>query len=105
MAKQFSKGPAAKDGGDIGYMASEDLAPFIGQAIKNLKKDEISGLVQGPGGFYILKILDLNTKTVNKSDPEMREKVRKNLYEQEVNRKFEEWVHDLESKAFIQISL
>jgi len=105
MAKQYSQGPAAQEGGDIGYMAAEDLAPFIAQGIQNLKKDEISALVQGPGGFYILKILDFNTKTVSKSDPDMREKVRKNLYEQEVNRKFEEWVHDLESKAFIEISL
>ena len=52
-----------------------------------------------------MKIMDFENKTMNKSDPATREKVRKTLFEQEVNRKFEEWVHDLESKAFIQISL
>ncbi len=105
MAKQYSQGPAAQEGGDIGSVAPGDLAPFIAHGIKNLKKGELSGLVQGPAGFYILKIFDLNSKTLSKSDPAMREKVRKTLYDQEVNRKFEEWVHDLESKAFIQISL
>ena len=61
--------------------------------------------MQGPGGYYIVKIYDFGGRTVAKSDPDLREKVRRSLYEQEVNRKFEEWVHDLESKAFIQISL
>ena len=105
MAKQYSKGPAADDGGDIGYMAADEIAPYIAQGIKNLKKDEISDLVRGPGGFYILKVIDFENKKLNKSDPATREKIRKILFEQEVNHKFEEWVHDLESKAFIQISL
>ncbi len=105
MAKQYSKGPAADEGGDIGYMAADEMAPYIAAGIKNLKKGEISGLVRGPGGFYILKIMDFDNKTMSKSDPAAREKVRKLLFEREANRKFEEWVHDLESKAFIQISL
>ena len=105
MAKQYSKGPAADEGGDIGYMSAEELAPYIAQGIKNLKKDEISDLVQGPGGFYILKIIDFESKKLSKSDPATREKVRRSLFDREVNRRFEEWVHDLESKAFIQISL
>jgi peptidyl-prolyl cis-trans isomerase SurA len=105
MAKQFSKGVAAKEGGDIGYMSPEELAPFISKAIKGLGKGEMSDLVQGPGGYYILKVLDIDTTKVNASDPALREKVRNYLYNQEVNRKFEEWLGDLESKAFIQISL
>ncbi|MGO9020542.1 MAG: peptidylprolyl isomerase [Syntrophobacteraceae bacterium] len=105
LAKQYSKGPAAQEGGDLGYLATDELAPYIAQGIRNLKKDQVSGLVQGPGGYFIIKIFDIDTKKVSQSDPVLREKVRRTLYEQEVNRKFEEWVHDLESKAFIQISL
>lgn len=105
LARQYSKGPAAQDGGDLGYLAAEELAPFIAQGIQNLKTGQVSGLVQGPGGYYILKVVDIDSKKVSKTDPALREKVRRTLYEQEVNRKFEEWVHNLESKAFIQISL
>ena len=47
LAKQYSKGPAASDGGDLGYMAPEDLAPFIAQGIHNLKKDQVSALLRG----------------------------------------------------------
>jgi peptidyl-prolyl cis-trans isomerase SurA len=105
LAKQYSMGPAAQDGGDLGYMATDELAPFIAQGLKNLRPGQVSDLVQGPNGYYILKLFNLDSKKVEKSDPDLREKVRRTLYEQEMNRRFEEWVHDLESKAFIQISL
>ncbi len=105
LAKQYSMGPAAQEGGDLGYLAADELAPFIAQGIRNVRKDQVSGLVQGPGGYYIIKVFDVDSKKVSTTDPALREKVRRTLYEQEVNRKFEEWVHDLESKAFIQISL
>jgi len=105
VAKQYSKGPAAEEGGDLGYMGVDELAPGIARGIRNLKSDQISDLVQGPGGYYILKVFGFDSKKVESSDPALREKVRKTLYEREVNRRFEEWVHYLESKAFIQISL
>jgi len=105
LARQYSKGPAAEDGGDVGYMAVEDLAPFIAQGIRNLRQDQVSALVKGPGGYYIVKLLGVDSKKVDKTDPALREKARRTLYEQEINRKLDEWVHDLESKAFIQISL
>jgi peptidyl-prolyl cis-trans isomerase SurA len=105
LAKQYSKGPGAEQGGDLGYMAADELAPFIAQGIRHLKMNEISGLLQGPGGYYILKVFGIDSKKVEKTDPALREKVRKTLYDQEVNRKFQEWVRYLESKAFIQISL
>ncbi len=105
MARQYSKGPAAADGGDIGFMPPDELAPYIADAVKGLKKGETSDLVRGPGGFYLVHVSDLDRKIENKSDPAFREKVRNELYQQEVNRKFDEWVKNLESKAFIQISL
>jgi peptidyl-prolyl cis-trans isomerase SurA len=107
LAIQYSKGPSASEGGDIGFMAPDELAPFISDAIKNLKGGEVSSLVSGPGGYYILKVFEIDRQktTVNKGDPGQREKVRKDLFQKEVNRKFDEWVRNLESKAFIQNTL
>ena len=105
MAKQYSKGATAQEGGDVGYLAPDEIAPYIVQGIRNLRKDQVSGLIQGPEAYYIVKILDIASNVVSKSDPDLREKVRRTLYDQEVRRKFDEWVHDLESRAFIQISL
>jgi peptidyl-prolyl cis-trans isomerase SurA len=105
LAIQFSKGPSAAQGGDIGSLAPEELAPFIADAIKNLKEGDVSGLVRGPGGYYIIKMFGTDKQTASQVDPELREKVRRELFQKEVNRKFDEWVRDLESKAFIQNTL
>jgi peptidyl-prolyl cis-trans isomerase SurA len=105
LAKQYSKGPAAQEGGDIGYISADELAPPLANAIKGLKKGDVSDLVRGQGGYYILKLFESMKEKQSKTDPALRQKVRQQLYQQELNRKFEEWVRDLESKAFIQISL
>ncbi len=105
FARQYSKGPAVQEGGDIGFLSHEELSPGLAGAVKDLKKGEMTGLVKGSNGYYILKVFDIDQQKLSKSDPSAREKVRKELYQKELNRKFDEWVRNLESKAFIQISL
>lgn len=105
MAKQYSKGPAASEGGDLGFINSEDLAPAIAAATKGLKPGEITDPISTSGGLYIIKILDVQKEKLNAADDSSREKIRRQLFQKEVSRKFEEWIKDLESRAFIQISL
>ncbi|MCE5241640.1 MAG: SurA N-terminal domain-containing protein [Syntrophobacteraceae bacterium] len=113
LAREYSKGPAADEGGDIGFVEADELAPSIAAALKGLRKDDVTGVVKGPNGFYILKMLDVETGKAQapvqtsrvSGDSVDREKIRKQLFQQEVNRRYEEWVKDLESKAFIKISL
>ncbi len=105
MAKAHSKGPAPEDGGDIGYIAAEELAPPLEAAIRGLKVGATSDVVKTPGGYYIVKVTDVEKQALSASDPGARQKARKELQQREMNRKYEEWVRDLESRAFIKISL
>ncbi|MFZ2445776.1 MAG: peptidylprolyl isomerase [Syntrophobacteraceae bacterium] len=105
LAREHSKGPAAQEGGDIGFISTDDLAPAVSAAVSGLQKDQVSNLVRAEGGYYILKVFDIDQEKQNKSDPMVREKVRRELFQKEVDRKFDEWVRDLEAKSFIQISL
>ncbi|MDR3554233.1 MAG: SurA N-terminal domain-containing protein [Syntrophobacteraceae bacterium] len=105
LAIRYSKGPAAQDGGDVGYMAPEDVAPFIAKAIQGLKNGQVSDLAQGPDGYYIVKMLDLASGHTSTTGSVSREKAREILYEQAMAHKYEQWIKGLESKAFIQISL
>jgi peptidyl-prolyl cis-trans isomerase SurA len=105
MAREYSKGPSAEDGGDIGFISASELAAPIQNAIRGLGANQMTDVVKGNGGCYIIKVLDVERKTQNPTDPDLREKVRNKLFHEEMNRRFEEWVKDLESRAFIQISL
>jgi peptidyl-prolyl cis-trans isomerase SurA len=105
LAREHSKGPAADQGGDIGYVEASELAPAMEAATRNLRPDEITEVVKVPTGFYILKLLDVQKERLDPSDAGVREKVRKFLVNKEMERKYSEWVQELEQRAFIQISL
>ncbi len=105
LARQYSKGPAAGEGGDIGYVDVSELARPMEAATRNLRPDEISEVVKAPTGFYIIKLLDVQRERVDASDPTVREKARKYLINQEMERKYAEWIMEIEKRSFIQISL
>lgn len=43
-ARQVSVGPNAQDGGDMGFMELDDLAPVLRTEVETLKKGQVSGL-------------------------------------------------------------
>ncbi len=120
LVRQYSKGPAVDQGGDVGFMSAEELAPYLQKAITGVGKGQLSGVTKGQGGYYIVKVVDVRKGgesapqvpetvrtggTGDSKDPGLREKARRQLYQQEMNRRFDEWVRDLESRSFIKISL
>jgi peptidyl-prolyl cis-trans isomerase SurA len=105
LAKEYSKGPGADQGGDIGYIADDDLAPFIENAIRNLKVNEFSDVVAVPPGVYLIKVVDVQKEMQDASDASAREKAERQLFQNEVKRKFDDWVRELESRSFVQVSL
>ena len=114
IARTYSEGPAVDDGGDIGFMREDELSSEMASAVKKLGKGKISGLVSTGEGFYIIKVTDVKTEKVvdavssAASVPEgssERETARKQLMQKELARKFEEWVKEIESHAYIKISL
>ena len=105
LARQYSKGPAAESGGDIGFVDAAEMAKPMEAATRSLSPGETTEVVKAPTGFYILKLLDVQREKLDSSDPSVREKARKYLLGQEMERKYTEWVQELEKKAFIQISM
>jgi peptidyl-prolyl cis-trans isomerase SurA len=103
--REHSKGPAVQEGGDIGFMDSGELAKPIEAATRNLRVGDITELIKTPGGFYIFKVLDLQKESASPKDPDTREKARRLLLQKELDRKFAEWIENLEGRAFIQTSL
>jgi peptidyl-prolyl cis-trans isomerase SurA len=105
MAREYSQGPGAQEGGDIGYVSPDEMAPEMSGAIESLAPGGTSEVIQASGGFYLLKVLDVRKEQQDDAETATREKVRKQLYQEEVNRKYEAWIKELEAKAFIKVSL
>ncbi|MGV8073304.1 MAG: peptidylprolyl isomerase [Syntrophobacteraceae bacterium] len=105
MAREYSKGPAAQEGGDIGFIAEDELSPSMKKVVSDLKPNDMSNVVKGAGGYYIVKLLDVRKENKDAADDATRQKIRRELLQKELSSKYAEWLQELESRAFIQISL
>ena len=104
LARKFSKGPEAGDGGLLGYFKHRELKPELEEAGFKLRPGEISDLVRSPAGFHILRVLE---RKGGEPRPfaEVQFKIREELSEAEAQKKFEQWIKELKSKAYIEIRL
>ena len=104
LAKAHSQGPAADEGGILGYFKRQELAHEVEEAAFKLKPGEISDLVRSSAGFHILKVLD---RKGGEPRPfaEIQYRIREEAMQEESEKKFNAWMKDLRSKAYIEIRL
>ena len=57
LAKKFSDLPSASDGGDIGILHLDDMAPTMRTAISPLKPGELTDIIETSNGFQFFKLL------------------------------------------------
>ncbi|HWP60165.1 MAG TPA: SurA N-terminal domain-containing protein [Candidatus Acidoferrales bacterium] len=74
LARQYSEDPSSSAGGDLGWFTAGQLLPSLEKAAFALRKGEISGVVESPIGYHILKIEDTKGQTV-KSLAEVKEQI------------------------------
>ncbi len=100
LAKLYSDGPAASEGGLMGYVKRGDLLPEIEKAIFALNPGEVSGIVQSSLGYHIFKVEEKEApKTL--SLPEVRREVEQLVYKSKVDVKIKGWLEGLKKNAYI----
>jgi peptidyl-prolyl cis-trans isomerase SurA len=104
IAKNHSDLPSGVDGGDIGTFKKEELAGYMWEAIKDLRPGEVSRIIETPEGFQFFKLLSSSRDGVIAQAPleNVREEIRASLYDQELKRKFEEWVKELREDSYVE---
>lgn len=107
VAKIWSMVPSKTDGGNLGAFTENELAPFIKNAISGLKPGEYSRVTDTPAGFQIFRIkpmkADEKVETASADIP--KEQIKELLFRQKINKRFEDWMRELRSKATIRILL
>jgi parvulin-like peptidyl-prolyl isomerase len=104
LAAQYSQEPAAAAGGDIGYIEKGSMLPVVDSVAFSLKKDEISEVIESPLGFHIIKVVDKRGAGI-KPIASVREEIKTKIEQEKMDKKYEEWIKDLRSKAIIEIRL
>jgi peptidyl-prolyl cis-trans isomerase SurA len=102
LAREYSDGPMAKDGGLLGEFKIEDLAAQIRGALQGLKAGDHTSILTTDRGLQIFYIDDLKISG-GKSLEQARPEIEDQLYDQIVNRKFKNWLSELRERSHIKI--
>ena len=104
LAGQFSQGPSAATGGDVGFLEKGTMLPEVDSVAFRLSKDEISEVIVSTVGFHIIKVLDKRGAGI-KPITVVREEIKLKLEEEKMEKKYEEWIAELRKKSHIEIKL
>lgn len=102
LAKQYSQGPGAPQGGEIGPVAASDLLPAMRQALGSLKTGQLSPVLELPGGYVFFKLLARTGTQVEPLD-KVREDIRNKLQSDALEKKFQEWMKNLRAKTYVKV--
>ena len=104
MALLYSQDASSKDRGDLGYFKKGELIPVFEKEAVRLQVGEISGIVRTNFGFHIIKLLDRKGGGPLPFE-EVKEKVKADYYEQEMEKAFRQFLITLKEKSVIEIKL
>ncbi len=105
LAKQYSQLPSAEDGGDLGLFQEKEMAPFMREAVVGLAPGEISEIVATPAGYQFFSVLSHQQGGVVTKEPHesVKESIREKLYQEEMEKKYKEWINEIRDQAYIKI--
>jgi peptidyl-prolyl cis-trans isomerase SurA len=104
MAANYSEGPGANQGGDLGQFTVEHLEAGLKSVVEALPEGGITDPLVRPNGIQIIKVVKKQTGKI-RSLEEMKEAVYGILYQDEVNRRYQTWITELRNSAYIRVIL
>lgn len=101
LAKKYSQGPAASEGGDVGLIVPSKLQPELSSLVEKLQVGEM-GKVQTKEGFHIVRV-EMKKLPRVKSFSEVKEQIRGIIYQRKFDQEFTQWMDELKKKAEITL--
>jgi peptidyl-prolyl cis-trans isomerase SurA len=100
IAKKYSDGPSAEQGGDVGLMKEGSLAPDIAAVVAKLDISEFSNPIQTRYGYIILKVLERYSAGIPKFE-EVEQRVNEVIYDQRMQPDLRGYLKRLRKESYI----
>lgn len=104
LARKFSQDPSATQGGDLGMFVFEEIEPSLQKVISALKPGEFSSILQSPQGWQIVKLIDIK-RAKEVSFDEVKGRIQEQLFQEEVDQRFAQWLQKIKDRSYIQVLL
>ena len=102
LAKKYSDCPSKQQGGDLGYFERGRMDPTFEKAAFGLKKGQMSGVVETPFGYHIIKAVDHAPASTAPFD-EAKQNIMQYLTEQKKQQSLTAYFDSLRSASNVQI--
>jgi len=103
LAKQFSDGPGADKGGELGTFARGEMEREVEDAISKLDRGKVSEPVQTATGFHLLRV-DERISAGHKALDDVKDQIRDTLYNDALEERFQNWLsRDLRERHHVEV--
>lgn len=102
LAAEFSEGPGADDGGDLGVFDISNLDPVLRAVVEKMSPGEVSRPIKRSFGIQIIKVID-KQEASNQLSASIRNSIRQRLYRIEIKKRYNAWIKNLRKKAYTKI--
>jgi parvulin-like peptidyl-prolyl isomerase len=102
LARTYSEGKEAREGGDWGWIGRDILRKELNETAFSLKPHQHSHVIETAEGYYILEVDGVKPAHTTPL-PEVRDDIEKTLLQEQRTKMQEEWVKDLRARAYIRL--
>ncbi len=99
--EEYSLGPNTDAGGDMGWMASDQIRKEFAEALEGKAKGDVAGPVRTPEGFYFLRIKDVEEEKFIPFE-EVRDSIKEELENQQKDENYHRFIGRLRDRAVIR---
>jgi peptidyl-prolyl cis-trans isomerase SurA len=105
LAKSYSDDSLTKEqGGDLGWVGNNVLVDALAQAVAGMDPGDVRGPIRTERGWHVVQLVERQAGGL-KPLAEVKDQIRKELYDQEVQKATQSWLRELRKKAHIDVRL
>jgi peptidyl-prolyl cis-trans isomerase SurA len=102
LARQYSQGPGAKDGGYLGVFKIDELDPGLRKILEVIPEGGFSDLIIRPNGIQIIMVVRKEGGKV-RSFEDVKDAIYGILYQEEINKRYMAWIKELREQSYTKI--
>ena len=102
LAKKYSEGAEAKEGGDMGWVEKGQLMGEIDEKVFALQTGQVADPIKSSLGYHLFKVVERKQFSV-KPLTDVRAQVQDVIFKEKLKTRLESWLQSLKKNAYISI--
>ncbi|MGA2781636.1 MAG: peptidylprolyl isomerase [Smithella sp.] len=99
---KYSQGPAAAQGGDVGFVSRGSIIPEVEAVAFSLPLGQVSEVIESSVGFHIIQVVDKKGAGL-KPLAAVREEIKTKIEDEKLDKKYDEWIASVRAKSHIEV--